>query len=248
MKQRQTLRTEQKKAQGTILLSIQKISYSLKRKLLTIIVLTLSGIIGRAALQFVPSVEPITPLAILIGFLIDPISGAVSGISGFYVSNYVVFGGQGPWTIFQCMGAGIAGFVGGIFGGLGKKSRAKLIISTILGVTLYEIIVTISLSVIFAFSGFIPYIVASIPFSLVHISSSVGFSLSFYEFKKHIQKFGGMMIDKEILGLRVVSSSDNKSGYKLVPFLYHRISNWNDNSKHEHRFWYIKKDDENRGQ
>ena len=174
---------KQKSEQKSLLLSVQTTKYSLKRKLLTLSVLTSLGILGRAAFQFIPSVEPLTPLVILTGFLLGPISGFISGVSGFYLSNFLVWGFQGPWTILQCLGAGLAGFIGGFIGKFGKKSRWKLLLSTFLGIIVYEIVITISMGLIFSLPLLVFYIITSIPFSLIHLTSSLGFSLSFYEFK-----------------------------------------------------------------
>ena len=233
---------KQKSQQGTLLLSAQRTKYSLKRKLLLMMGLTSLGILGRAAFQFIPSVEPLTPLAILTGFLLGPISGFISGVVGFYLSNFLVWGFQGPWTIFQCLGAGLAGFIGGLIGKLGKKSRTKFLISTLIGIIVYEIIVTVSMGIMFAFPLLLFYIITSIPFSLIHLSSSLGFSFSFYEFKDQIKKLKGGLIEKEILGFRTVNSGTGKPTNKLVPYLYVRKIHRNDKGKSKDRFWYFRKD------
>jgi len=233
---------KQKSEQKTLLLSAQRTKYSLKRKLLLMSLLTTFGIFGRAAFQFIPSVEPLTPLTILTGFLLGPISGFISGVIGFYLSNFLVWGFQGPWTIFQCLGAGLAGFIGGLIGKLGKKSRTKFLISTFIGIIVYEIIVTVGMGAIFAFPFLLFYIITSIPFSLIHLSSSLGFSLSFYEFKEHIKKLRGGLIEKEILGFRTVGSDTGKSGNKLVPYLYFRKISGKGKSRSKDRFWYFRKD------
>ncbi|MCX6821579.1 MAG: ECF transporter S component [Candidatus Aenigmarchaeota archaeon] len=233
---------KQKSQQGTLLLSAQRTKYSLKRKLLLMMGLTSLGILGRAAFQFIPSVEPLTPLAILTGFLLGPISGFISGVVGFYLSNFLVWGFQGPWTIFQCLGAGLAGFIGGLIGKLGKKSRTKFLISTFIGIIVYEIIVTVSMGIMFAFPLLLFYIITSIPFSLIHLSSSLGFSFSFYEFKDQIKKLKGGLIEKEILGFRFVNSGTGKPANKLVPYLYVRKIHRNDKGKSKDRFWYFRKD------
>jgi energy-coupling factor transport system substrate-specific component len=233
---------KQKSQQGTLLLSAQRTKYSLKRKLLLMMGLTSLGILGRAAFQFIPSVEPLTPLAILTGFLLGPISGFISGVTGFYLSNFIVWGFQGPWTIFQCLGAGLAGFIGGLIGKLGKKSRTKFLISTLIGIIVYEIIVTVSMGIMFAFPLLLFYIITSIPFSLIHLSSSLGFSLTFYEFKDWIKKLKGGLVEKEILGFRTVSSGTGKFANKLVPYLYVRKIHRNDKGRSKDRFWYFRKE------
>ncbi|MDI6826555.1 MAG: ECF transporter S component [Candidatus Aenigmarchaeota archaeon] len=233
---------KQKSEQKTLLLSTQRTMYSLKRKLLLIMALTSLGILGRAAFQFIPSVEPLTPLTILTGFLLGPISGFISGVVGFYLSNFLVWGLQGPWTIFQCLGAGLAGFIGGLIGKSGKKSRIKFLISTFIGIIVYEIIVTVGMGAIFAFPFLLFYIITSIPFSFVHLTSSLGFSISFYEFKEQIKKLRGGLIEKEILGLRTVDSGIGKPGNKLVPYLYFRKISRKDKGRSKDRFWYFRKE------
>ena len=233
---------KQKSQQGTLLLSAQRTKYSLKRKLLLMMALTSLGILGRAVFQFIPSVEPLTPLTILTGFLLGPISGFISGVTGFYLSNFLVWGFQGPWTIFQCLGAGLAGLIGGLIGKLGKKSRTKFLISTFIGIIVYEIIVTVSMGVMFSFPFLLFYIITSIPFCLIHLSSSLGFSLSFYEFKEQIKKLRGGWIEKEILGFRATDSDTGKPGNKLVPYLYFKGITGKDKSRGKDRFWYFRKD------
>lgn len=233
---------KQKSQQATLFLSAQRTKYSLKRKLLLMMGLTSLGILGRAAFQFIPSVEPLTPLAILTGFLLGPISGFISGVVGFYLSNFLVWGFQGPWTVFQCLGAGLAGFIGGLIGKLGKKSRTKFLISTLIGIIVYEIIVTVSMGMMFSLPFLVFYTITSIPFSIVHLSSSLGFSLSFYEFKEQIKKLKGGLVEKEILGFRVAHSSTGKPGNKLVPYLYSRKIHRKDKGSSKDRFWYFRKD------
>jgi len=236
---------KQKNEQKTLILSAQRTKYSLKRKLLLMMGLTSLGILGRAAFQFIPSVEPLTPLTILTGFLLGPISGFISGVTGFYLSNYLVWGFQGPWTIFQCLGAGLAGFIGGLIGNLGKKSRTKFLISTVIGIIVYEIIVTVSMGVMFSLPFLFLYIITSIPFSLIHLSSSLGFSLSFYEFKEQIKKLRGGLIEKEILGFRIADGIAGKPGNKLAPYLYFRKISRKDKGRGKDRFWYFRKDKDN---
>ncbi len=227
---KQKLRQEQ----GTLVLTLEKMKYSLKQKLLLISLLTSLGVAGRVALQFIPSVEPLTSMSIFLGFLFGPIYGFISGVSGFYASNFLVWGGQGPWTIFQCLGAGLAGFIGGIFGKLGKKSRIKFLISTFIGITVYEIIITVSMGAMFLFPMLLVYILTSIPFSLVHLGSSLGFSLSFYELKENIGKWRGGWIERKILGFRIADSDSNESGHKLIPLFYKRETSRKSKSRNKH--------------
>ena len=237
MKQKLKSRQEQ----GTLVLTLEKVKYSLKRKLLLVTLLTTLGVAGRVALQFIPSVEPLTPMSIFLGFLFGPIYGFISGVSGFYASNYLVWGGQGPWTLFQCLGAGLAGFIGGIFGKIGKKSRIKFLISTFIGITIYEIIVTVFMGAMFLFPMILIYILTSIPFAIVHLASSLGFSLSFYELQENIGKLRGGWVEKKILGFRIADNNLSESGHTLIPLFFRRETRRKDKGRDKYRFWHIRK-------
>lgn len=229
--------------QESILLCKQKLQYSLLRICLLATLLASVGIVGRIALQTIPSVEPLTPLTLLIGFLLGPIAGFFSGIYGFFVSNFFVIGWQGPWTIFQCVGAGFAGLIGGFFGKINKNSRNLFLLSTLLGIISYEIIVTLGGWTLTL--GLLPitfYFLTSLPFSIVHIVSSMGFSLTFFEFKDQIKNLiGGRIIDKEIFGFRISNSGGSKSSDKPIPYLYIRKIFGSDKSKHDDKFWFVQK-------
>ena len=240
---KQATKTVQSQKQIQLLLTSQKLQYSLLRIALATTALTSLGILGRATLQLIPSVEPLTSMVVLVGLFFGPIAGFISGASGFYASNFLVWGGQGPWTIFQSLGAGAAGFIGGIFGLLGK-SRWQVLLATLIGVTLYELIVTIGMGALVSFSLAYTmfYLVTSLPFSLVHIGSSIGFSLAFYEFKGQIKKLkGGKLLEQEILGLRSINSDSSKSSNRFVPFFYAKRTIGKDSDKSNSKFWFIKR-------
>jgi len=211
-------------AASAVLLA-QKTEYSLLRTAAVVVALTAAGVAGRAALQFVPSVEPLTPLAVLIGFFFGPVAGFASGAAGFFASNFAVWGGQGVWTPFQSLGAGIAGAIGGVFG-LGRKGRLKALAATVVGVVAYEVLVTLGMSMMsFDFAFVAAYALTSLPFSAVHVLSSIGFASFFYEFKEGLGKLrGGKLVEQEILGLRRADGAGGVGGGALVPFAYARKS------------------------
>lgn len=211
-------------AASAVLLA-QRTEYSLLRTAAVVTALTAAGVAGRAALQFVPSVEPLTPMAVLVGFFFGPVAGFVSGAAGFAASNFAVWGGQGVWTPFQSLGAGMAGAVGGMFG-LGRKGRAKALAATVLGVAAYEVLVTFGMSMLSMDTAFVAaYALTSLPFSAVHIVSSLGFASFFYEFKDGLGKLrGGKLVEQEILGLRRADGAGGVGSGALVPFAYARKS------------------------
>jgi energy-coupling factor transport system substrate-specific component len=241
----QELKQKTKQKQKQLLLLSQKSELSLLRLTALTTLLTVAGVLGRAAFQYIPSVEPLTPLSILTGFFLGPMAGFVSGASGFYFSNFLVWGGQGPWTLFQALGAGLAGFVGGLFGKLGAKSRWKALASTVIGISIYEFIVTLGSSIFSLNPAFILfYFLTSLPFSFVHLVSSIGFVVFFFEFKEGIKKLkGGKIIEKEIFGFRFTDGDSGGLTNSIIPFLHAKTERrqGKDKSKPENKFWLLKR-------
>ncbi len=179
-----------------------------------------AAVAGRVLFQYIPSVETITPFAILAGFELGPIVGFIMGASAFYMSNYFVWGGQGPWTVFQAVAAGCAGATAGLFGKMGRGLKT-LVISLFAGIAIYEIIVNVGGSLIFlpavGFANYLSvalpmYFVTSLPFSIVHLISTLGFGLAMYGFKDKIPKIGGKIVEK----INVVFSRGNSSGSSVA--------------------------------
>ncbi|MFH1294629.1 MAG: hypothetical protein ABIH90_01655, partial [Candidatus Aenigmatarchaeota archaeon] len=100
--------TREKTIQTEMLLQFQRLKQGVAlSSILKLAALTSLGVMGRVALQWIPSVEPIVPLAIVVSFFLGYKYGVSSGMGAFYASNFLVWGGQGPWTIFQVVGTGV---------------------------------------------------------------------------------------------------------------------------------------------
>jgi energy-coupling factor transport system substrate-specific component len=67
----------------------------------------------RVPFAAIPNVQPCTYLVICTGMVFGPVAGFVVGAETALVSN--IFLGQGPWTLFQMVGWGLAGLSAGCF-------------------------------------------------------------------------------------------------------------------------------------
>ncbi|MEW6295336.1 MAG: hypothetical protein AB1467_03515 [Candidatus Diapherotrites archaeon] len=139
---------------------------------------------GRVALQWVPSVEPIIPLAVMAGMLFGAREGFALGAGAYTASNFFVWGLQGPWTIFQALGAGIAGALGGLVGKTKKPSSKDLIIISVMGTAVFEVIMNLSgsfmgIGLAFGLLGIPLYFLTSMPFTFTHIGSNIVFAKLF---------------------------------------------------------------------
>lgn len=148
----------------------------------------------RALMQPFPNVEPLTFLAILSGWMFGWKKGMVFGLSSLYLSNFVMFGGQGPWTFYQMAAFAAAGLSGALL-----RKRATFLET--MGLCL---IVAIGIQVVlnagWALSmGFslIPAFAASIPFAMAHIVSNTVFGAFLPAARRLCDKIGGFD-EKEI--------------------------------------------------
>lgn len=147
-----------------------------------------SGVAGRVTLQGVPSVEPIVPLAIVTGFLVSWRHGAAIGASGFYTSNFLVWGGHGPWTLFQCLGAALAAVAGAAFARM-HGGRRTMVGALVTGTVVYEIVVNLGsvMTTPWLLATGVAGLIAALPYAAIHIGSSIGFGGVLYGIREPIK-------------------------------------------------------------
>ena len=173
-------------SQKVALHAVQKQMQLLKlREWLVVMGFVFGGALLRIPMQAVPSAEPITFFAILSGWLFGKKKGFITGAAAGYMSNFFMFGGQGPWSIFQVLSWGIAGFLGGFIKDIQPKGNYIWFwIKSILPVILIAIVSTLIFDTVMNLSWamFMPYgifalFLSGLPFLVVHLISNVTFSL-----------------------------------------------------------------------
>ena len=188
--------------------------------------LIVAGFIGgaaalRAPMQAIPSAEPITFFAILAGWLFGKKKGFITGASAAYLSNFLMFGGQGPWTIFQALAWGTAGFLGGFIKNIKPKKNyftywLKTILPVLLIVTISTLLFDIILNISWAF--FMPFsilglMISGLPFLAIHLVSNIGFSLFLPFARKLVHekgKFNEMDVCRAIIAKYRVHNTTKK--------------------------------------
>lgn len=131
----------------------------------SILLLAIVGRLASNALN-IPSVEPIIPLAILAGMLHKATAGFLVGAAGYVVSNILLFS-FGPWTFFQGLAGGIAGYLGN------GTSKESYLTTVLIGTLIFELIINLW------GSGFIistDYFFGSLPFTITHFASNIVFA------------------------------------------------------------------------
>ena len=138
-------------------------------------------------MQGLPSVEPITFFALLAGSLFGWRKGAAIGASSWYLSNFFIFGGQGPWSIIQVLSGAVAGFLGGY---LNKRAGyLKTILMISVATLFFEITMNVSSGFFFGF-GIIASFLSAVPFMATHLASNIGFSLLIPKSRKLVLEKG----------------------------------------------------------
>ena len=75
-------------------------------------VFTAIAVAGRGVFFWAPFIKPVCALVILAGISFGAGWGFVTGAMAMLISNFMF--GQGPWTIFQMLGMGMAGAISGL--------------------------------------------------------------------------------------------------------------------------------------
>jgi energy-coupling factor transport system substrate-specific component len=82
------------------------------------------GSAGRVLFALAPNISPVDWLTLCTGIVFGPVTGFTVGAGTMLISNFYL--GQGPWTIYQMVGMGLLGVLGGLLGKwrsmLGTKS------------------------------------------------------------------------------------------------------------------------------
>lgn len=150
------------------------------------------GFIGIASLlrvpmQVIPNMEPLTFFALLSGWLFGWKKGALVGASSLYFSNFLVFGGQGPWTIFQVIGYSLVGFLGGLL--RKKATMVEVLILTFIATLSLQLIFNLGWSIFIGFNFFAAMLTGLI-FTVVHIASNLIFATLLPKARKMVYETG----------------------------------------------------------
>lgn len=94
------------------------------RELVIIAVMCALAVVARVAFIWVPYFKPIAAIVMIAGVALGSRSGFLVGAISLLVSDFVF--GQGPWTPWQMLAYGIAGFVAGFLAERGVIPRSDL--------------------------------------------------------------------------------------------------------------------------
>lgn len=102
------------------------------REVVLIAVLTALAVASRAAFAFVPHFKPMAGVVMIASIALGPRAGFLVGALAAFDSGFLF--GQGPWTPFQMLAFGAAGWGAGLLAARGIIPRANLSLGQRVGV------------------------------------------------------------------------------------------------------------------
>lgn len=157
------------------------------------------GAAGRVFFAAVPGVQPATFIAILAGYVLGSEPGFLVGALIALLSN--VFLGHGPWTPWQMLAWGMAGF-SGILLQVFRRERGLLIAAAVLSISwgfLFGWIMNLWFWASFVYpltwSSFLAACAASFWFDLLHAAGNLAFVLALWRpmaemLRRYRERFG----------------------------------------------------------
>ena len=108
------------------------------RELVTIAVMAALAAASRAAFAFLPSFKPITGIIMICGMAFGAEVGFLTGALGIFASNFLF--SQGPWTPWQMLAYGLAGFISGLIFHR-RKEKFKPLVTAVFGFMLVLLLI-----------------------------------------------------------------------------------------------------------
>lgn len=152
------------------------------RALMPVMVVVGTASVGRVVFAFIPQVQPVTVLVLCAGISLGPVQGFVTGALSAVVSNAML--GMGPWTLWQMLGWGVIGLLGGGMKRLGLRQKWLVCLAALLSGFLYGWIVDVWTVAFygqgFSLQLFLTVYGAAMVFNLVHAGGNLAFAFLLY--------------------------------------------------------------------
>ena len=160
-------------------------------------VMTAIAVSGRLIFSPLQAFKPVAAVVIVTGIYLGGESGFICGAFSALISN--IFFGQGPWTPFQMLCWGLAGFIAGVLSDKLRKNRILLCVYGAVCGILYSLFMDLWSTIweggSFSIERFSVKFIPSLPFMIVYAISNIIFlfllSKPFEKLFKRIEtKFG----------------------------------------------------------
>lgn len=147
------------------------------REIAYLSMLTAACVVGRTLFQFIPNVQPMTVIFLLITFYLGFSRGLIVALLSIVITN--MYMGMGVWTISQLVSYTVILVVFQLLCKVPffKKSFWLKCIYSIFSGMLYGLIISIISVKIYGMTAFLPYYLSGISFDVMHSIGNGGFYL-----------------------------------------------------------------------
>ena len=151
------------------------------RRLALLSILTALCYVGRMMFQFIPNVQPVTAVLIILTLTLGMTDGFIVAILSIVLTNFLL--GMGPWTIAQIASFGVLIVVTGLvmkpFYSTSQKRGLRIVFAlfAFFGGLLYGFVISVISVKLMGINSFWAYYIAGIPFDLMHGLGNASFYL-----------------------------------------------------------------------
>ena len=163
-------------------LRISKMKHFGVQRIAVLAALTALCHIGRLVFQFIPNVQPMTTILLLITLTMGTVDGLVVTLLSLVLSN--MFLGMGPWTLSQFVAFSGVILLAGCLRPLYHSVRLHPVVKKVIFVSfaflsgfLYGFIISLVETRIYGISNFWVYYLQGISFDFLHAAGNAGFFL-----------------------------------------------------------------------
>lgn len=153
--------------------------FSVKR-LSLLAIFTALCFVGRIFFQFIPNVQPMTAILLIITLNFGTTDGLVVSVGSVFLSN--IYLGMGPWTLFQIITyiviIGITGLLRPIYKQQNILSKVFFVLFAAAAGFMYGFIISVFNVQLFGMSNFWVYYAQGLPYDFMHALGNAGFFLA----------------------------------------------------------------------
>ncbi len=168
------------------------------KDILPVVVMVAAASAGRVIFNFLPQIQPVTAIVIIMGIYCGKQTGFLTGALCALVSN--LFLGQGPWTPFQMLAWGLVGMLAAVLAKVPpfRKTWAVCVygfLASFLYGAITDLWTVMSMGESLSWPLILTAYAAAIPFNLLHGVGNIAFLLLLYrplgnKLKRIQEKFG----------------------------------------------------------
>lgn len=147
------------------------------RHLALLSILTALCYIGRIVFQFIPNVQPVTAILIILTLQMGILDGLIVATLSLILTNMMM--GMGPWTFAQLISFAVIIFLTGIVMRplYRKKTVWLFVVFAFLSGIFYGLVISLIDFYVYGMSNFFVYYAAGWAFDLAHAAGNAGFYL-----------------------------------------------------------------------